>query len=172
MLRLVVMFDRRGWRLINQALETGMAGEIRAKMEELRRARFAMLDGISREIDAVKNEVLDVHSDGLDAMRLPRAELDATKQEISEIREEFAPMSNGAPPGPLPGTGATSPKLSATSGASAPPSTIKPPAVPDITQIAVVDVAPAPKPITPTPDPIASGGVIRLPTEDAANIGG
>ena len=41
-------------------------------------------------------------ADGLEAMKLPRAELDATKEEIREIRAEFAPATNGAPAGPLP----------------------------------------------------------------------
>lgn len=124
-----------------------MAGEIRAKMEELRRARLAMVAGISKEIDAVKEEVRETHVDGLDAMKLPRAELDATRQEIREIRAEFAPASNGGPPGPLSGT-ETSADSSATSAQSAPaPAAIK------------------------VSEPIAAGGVIRLPTEDAANGG-
>jgi hypothetical protein len=115
MLRLLVMFDRSGWRQIKQTLETGMAGEIRAKMEELRKARLAMVAGISKEIDAVKEEVLETHADGLDAMKLPRAELELARQEIREIRDEFAQDTNGGPPGPLPGTGGTSSKASAPS---------------------------------------------------------
>lgn len=145
-----------------------MAGEIRAKMDELRRARFAMVEGISREIDAVKNEVLSTHVDGLEAMQLPRAELESTKQEIWEIRQEFATLSNGGPPGPLPGTGATSPKPSAISGTSATTSAtdpVKPVAEPkdepapaaDAQTVTAAEVAPVPAAVTAAAaEPMAS----------------
>lgn len=92
-----------------------MAGEIRAKMEQLRAARQRMNDEIAKEIDAVIGEVQSAHSDGLDALKLPRAEIDATRQEIAEIRAEFAPKSNGGPAGPLPGSEPASQQPSANS---------------------------------------------------------
>lgn len=137
-----------------------MAGEIRAKMEELRKARIAMVAGISKEIDAVKEEVLETHVDGLDAMKLPRAELDATRQEIREIREEFAVSSNGGPPGPLPGTGAASPKPSVTSEASVTLSVADP---------AQSAAEPPGEPAPVKADPMIPGGVIRFPPDGSAS---
>lgn len=79
-----------------------MPGEIRDAMAKLRAAKQGMVADILKEIEGVHAEVKATHADGLDAMKLPRAELDATKQEIREIRAEFAPSSNGGPSGPLP----------------------------------------------------------------------
>lgn len=119
MLRLAVMFRRSGHRQISQALETGMAGEIRKAMDDLRAARAKMVADMVAEIGGVKSEVETTRADGIAAMKLPRAELDGYRQEIREIHAEFATATNGGPPGPLSGTGADSPKPSATSGASA-----------------------------------------------------
>lgn len=79
-----------------------MPGEIRDAMAKLRQAKGAMIADMLKEIDSVQSDIAATHVDGLDAMKLPRAELDATKQEIREIRAEFAPSSNGGPSGPLP----------------------------------------------------------------------
>jgi hypothetical protein len=81
-----------------------MAGEIRESMAALRAAKQKMITDIKAEIASIANEVHATKSDALDALQLPRAELDATKQEIREIRQEFAPATNGGPPGPLPDT--------------------------------------------------------------------
>lgn len=81
-----------------------MAGEIRAAMDQLRASRQTMTADMLKEIAAVQAEVKATHTDGLEAMKLPRAELEATRQEIREIRAEFAPSSNGGPVGPLPDT--------------------------------------------------------------------
>jgi hypothetical protein len=81
--------------------EEPMAGEIRKKMEELRAARTRMVADISAEIDSVTVEVHATRADGLEAAKLPRAELELTKKEIRDIRAEFAPTTNGPPPGPL-----------------------------------------------------------------------
>ena len=81
-----------------------MPGEIRDLMATLRAAKQKMLADIADEISSITQDVHATKSDALDALQLPRAELDATKQEIREIRAEFAPASNGGPPGPLPGT--------------------------------------------------------------------
>lgn len=102
MFRLLVMFDRSGWRQIHKTLETGMAGEIRDAMAKLRAAKGDMIAGMLKEIDAVTSDVAATKADGLEAMKLPRAELESTRQEIREIRAEFAPTSNGGPAGPLP----------------------------------------------------------------------
>jgi hypothetical protein len=115
MLRLAVMFRRSGHRQIKQALEMGMAGEIRAKMAALKAAKEKMLTDMGAEIDAVAQEVAATRADGLDAMKLPRAELESTKAEIREIRAEFATATNGGPPGPLPGSPAASPPQSVVS---------------------------------------------------------
>ena len=96
-----------------------MPGEIRAKMAELRKAKQAMVAGLQQEIDGVIKEVAATHADGLEAMKLPRAELEATRQEIREIRAEFAPASNGGPAGPLPDAPAPSPEPSAGSASDA-----------------------------------------------------
>ena len=81
-----------------------MAGEIRNAMAQLRAAKDKMTADMLAEIGSVHAEVEATHADGLEAMKLPRAELEQTKQEIREIRAEFAPQSNGDPnPGPLPG---------------------------------------------------------------------
>lgn len=91
-----------------------MAGEIRKAMAGLRAAKDAMISDMLKEIDAVQDEIKATHADGREAMKLPRAELEATKQEIREIRAEFAPSSNGDPhPGPLPGQPEPSPSPSA-----------------------------------------------------------
>lgn len=79
-----------------------MAGEIRNAMAQLRAAKDKMTSDMLAAINSVHAEIQATHADGLEAMKLPRAELDATKQEIREIRAEFAPQSNGAPAGPLP----------------------------------------------------------------------
>lgn len=80
-----------------------MAGEIRNAMAGLRAAKETMIADMLKEIESVQGEVAATHADGLDALKLPRAELEATKQEIREIRKEFAPSTNGDPhPGPLP----------------------------------------------------------------------
>ena len=84
--------------------EREMPGEIRDLMATLRAAKQKMLADIADEISSITQDVHATKSDALDALQLPRAELDATKQEIREIRAEFAPASNGGPPGPLPGT--------------------------------------------------------------------
>lgn len=76
-----------------------MAGEIRTKMAQLRAARKKLTDDLSATIDGLTGDVAATHADGLEALRLPQAELEATRQEIREIREEFAPKSNGAPSG-------------------------------------------------------------------------
>lgn len=81
-----------------------MAGEIRTAMSRLRDAKAKMITEMVKEIDAVQGEIKSAHADGIEAMKLPRAELQATKQEILEIRAEFAQTSNGGPHGPLPGT--------------------------------------------------------------------
>jgi hypothetical protein len=105
----------RAGRAVSDILEAGMAGEIRARMEALRAARAKMVAEMSAEIDAVTKEVATAHADGLEAMKLPRAELDATKAEIREIRAEFSTASNGGPAGPLPGSPVTSSAPSAVS---------------------------------------------------------
>jgi hypothetical protein len=81
-----------------------MPGEIRSAMAKLRAAKEGMVADMLKEIDSVQSEVEATRADGIEAMKLPRAELEATKQEIREIRAEFAPSSNGGPAGPLPGT--------------------------------------------------------------------
>lgn len=99
--------------------EREMAGEIRESMAALRAAKQKMITDIKAEISAITDDVHATKSDALDALQLPRAELDATKQEICEIRAEFAPATNGGPPGPLPGaqTSADSSGLSVTESA-------------------------------------------------------
>lgn len=92
-----------------------MAGEIRKAMAGLRTAKQGMVDSLLKEIEAVQAEIAATHTDGLDAMQLPRAELEATKQEIREIRAEFAPQTNGGPAGPLPDAPKGSPQPSADS---------------------------------------------------------
>lgn len=82
-----------------------MAGEIRDAMAILRARKARMIDDMLTEIASVHRAIEDTHADGMDALALPRAELEATKQEIREIRVEFAPQSNGGPAGPLPGSG-------------------------------------------------------------------
>lgn len=79
-----------------------MAGEIRGAMAKLRSARESMVSDMLKEINSVQDDLTATHADGLEAMKLPRAELEQTKQEIREIRAEFAPSSNGGPIGPLP----------------------------------------------------------------------
>lgn len=79
-----------------------MAGEIRTAMAQLRAAKEKMTADMLAEIKSVHEEVEATRADGLDAMKLPRAELESTKQEVREIRAEFAPQSNGGPLGPLP----------------------------------------------------------------------
>lgn len=81
-----------------------MPGEIRDAMAKLRASKQAMTDAMLKEIASVQDEVVATHADGLEAMKLPRAELEQTKAEIREIRAEFAPSSNGGPKGPLPGS--------------------------------------------------------------------
>ena len=80
-----------------------MPGEIRTAMAKLRASKETMISDMLKEIDSVQSEVEATHADGMDALKLQRAELDATRQEIREIRAEFAPSSNGGPSGPLPG---------------------------------------------------------------------
>lgn len=109
-------------RIVNSLIQgqPRMTGEIRDAMSKLRASKAAMIDGMLKEIASVQDEITATHADGLDAMRLPRAELEATKQEISEIRAEFAPKSNGDPnPGPLPGQHDGSQRLSVVSDQSA-----------------------------------------------------
>lgn len=93
-----------------------MAGEIRDKMAALRKAKEAMIADLGAEIDGVMREVEATRADGLEAMKLPRAALAAHRQEIQEIRDEFAVLSNGGPPGPLSGTQETSQEPSGASG--------------------------------------------------------
>lgn len=127
MLRLAIMFRRSGHRQIKKTLETGMAGEIREQMAALRAAKQKMISDISAEIASVAQEVHETKSDALDALQLPRAEIGAYRQEIREIRQEFAPATNGGPPGPLPGTSeATSSGSSAASASSAAPDSTSP----------------------------------------------
>jgi len=95
-----------------------MAGEIRDAMTKLRSARAKMVAEMAAEIGNVTQEVSAVHADGLEALKLPRAELEAHKQEIREIREEFATLSNGGPAGPLPGEDVASSLPSAGSAGS------------------------------------------------------
>lgn len=95
--------------------EREMAGEIRESMAALRAAKQKMITDIKAEIAAITDDVHATKSDALDALQLPRAELDATKQEIREIRAEFAPATNGGPPGPLPDVGETLSEASAPS---------------------------------------------------------
>lgn len=85
-----------------------MAGEIRDKMAALRKAKEKMIADMGAEIDGVMKEVEATRADGLEAMKLPRAALAAHRQEIQEIRDEFAQSTNGGPPGPLPGTSESS----------------------------------------------------------------
>ena len=79
-----------------------MAGEIRQKMESLRAARAKMVASMAAEIDKVTQDVHATHQQGMAALELPRAELDAYRQEIQEIHDEFKSLTNGGPPGPLP----------------------------------------------------------------------
>lgn len=97
-----------------------MPGEIRESMAALRAAKQKMITDIQAEIASITDEVHATKSDALDALQLPRAELDATKQEIREIRQDFAQASNGGPPGPLPGTETSADS----SGASAAPESL------------------------------------------------
>lgn len=90
-----------------------MAGEIRDAMAKLKASRETMVSDMLKEIASVHGDVEATRADGLDAMKLPRAELEATKQEIREIRAEFAPASNGGPAGPLPDQPKVSPPRSA-----------------------------------------------------------
>jgi hypothetical protein len=127
----------------------GMAGEIRDAMAQLRVARATMVSDMLKEIGVVVDEVKATHVDGLEAMKLPRAELAATKQEIREIRAEFAPTSNGGPPGPLPDTQTPSPEQSKGSANSAP----------DVTGEAPAAAPPAPPaPDLPEPQKSWTGG--------------
>lgn len=89
--------------------EAKMAGEIRAKMAELRAARTKLVSDLTTEIDGVITDIGTVRADGLEATKLPRAELDSIRQEVREIHAEFAPSTNGPPPGPLPDTPPVSP---------------------------------------------------------------
>lgn len=98
-----------------------MAGEIREAMAQLKLAKLKMIGDLKKEIDGVGMQIVSTHADGLDAMKLVRAEVDQTAQEIREIRAEFAPLSNGGPSGPLPDTPSPSPQPSTTSDASVEP---------------------------------------------------
>lgn len=80
-----------------------MPGEIRKAMAGLRQSKETMISGLLAEIKQVESEIGATHADGMDALKLPRAELAATKQEIAEIRAEFAEVGNeGDKLGPLP----------------------------------------------------------------------
>jgi len=105
-----------------------MAGEIRQKMAALRAAKEQLVADMGKEIDGVMAQVHAARADGIEALKLPKAELDSYKQEIQEIRDEFAPHTNGAPPGPLPGSGAASPAPSA--GSQPSPTNLAPAAPP------------------------------------------
>jgi len=95
-----------------------MAGEIRNAMAELRVCRADLTTAMLTEIATVKDEIAATKADGMEAMKLPRAELEQTKAEIREIRAEFAQSSNGDPnPGPLPGQVNGSQKVSVVSSA-------------------------------------------------------
>lgn len=71
-----------------------MAGEIRAAMAGLRAAREGMVSSFLDEIKTIEADISATHTDGLEALKLPRAELEATKQEIAEIKAEFADLGN------------------------------------------------------------------------------
>lgn len=126
-----------------------MAGEIRTKMEALRAARAAMVSGMSAEIEKVTQDVAAVHQDGLAALQLPKAELDSYKQEIQEIRDDFAAVSNGGPSGPLPDSPAPSVKPSVVSPPSPAPAPIPAPAPAPATAPTVPSTASAPIPALP-----------------------
>ena len=85
-----------------------MAGEIREGLAALRASRAKMLAGLKAEMDEVAGLYDATHKDGLDAVQLVRGEIAAHRQEIQEIRDEFADKSNGGPPGPLPGSAPSS----------------------------------------------------------------
>lgn len=95
-----------------------MAGEIREKMAALRAAKEKLVTDLASEIDGVMKDIVATKADGLEALKLPRAAVDAYKKEIQEIRDEFAPVTNGAPPGPLPGADASSAAPSGTSASA------------------------------------------------------
>ncbi len=102
--RIQVRVERARLLIEHFLKEHPMAGEIRDKLNQLRQAHAKMVTGISAEIDAVIKEVGQMHADGLEAAQLPRAEMQKYRDEIQEIRSEFAGLTNGAPPGPLPGS--------------------------------------------------------------------
>lgn len=77
-----------------------MPGEIRDALSRLKDARAKMIADLTAEVDDVVASVQKTHADGIEAMKLPRAELDAYRSEIQQIRSEFAGLTNG-PPGPL-----------------------------------------------------------------------
>jgi len=81
----------------NLIQRTPMTGEIRDAMAKLRAAKEGMVADMLKEIGDVQSEVEATRTDGMDAMKLPRAELEKTKEEIREIRAEFAPTTNAPP---------------------------------------------------------------------------
>lgn len=72
-----------------------------------------MVTAIGGEIESVIAEMGACESDAVQALQLPRGEIATYRQEVAEIRAEFATSSNGPPPGPLPGSSppATPPAL-------------------------------------------------------------
>jgi hypothetical protein len=100
---------------------TSMPGEIRTGLNALKARRARMVSGLTAEIEAIGTLYDQVHAEGLDAANLAKGEIGAYRQEIAEIRAEFAPSSNGPPPGPLPGAESASGASSTASDSSANP---------------------------------------------------
>ena len=81
-----------------------MAGEVSSAMDKWRKARQKLVDNISAEVDKQIALMPTIEADARAALALPAAELNKTRDEINAIHDEFAVLTNGGPPGPLPDT--------------------------------------------------------------------